>query len=342
MDTFTLNRRLPVRLDWWRKLAKCLDADPQTARSLCTKLDDYSQSHRLASSGLLTPELRLQLIRDFPTLRLQLIGPQTHERLLIGLHSEAQIYDACEEIVRANDGSTFVTPFVPQLLAIRGAYLKNNEIWQSASAGQFATQNYGFRTHFSSAKTPFCDSVFVLFWRGPEKHAICFEGTVNPNSIWSAGTAHLCDGQYTFRLGKHRTYSRAHIDGVLSACPNWPDEWIYESDDEHVRYIALEGTSPVTVVRSHGDSLDIDETDLDRAENQIASFDPTFTDCNRIKINIHTCPLDCASSLGCQNIRLDQYREFIQTIFQLESASKAQFGYAFETWYTLVDASKVC
>ncbi len=339
-DLSLLNTRLPVRLDWWRTLARCLDVSPFDFQTLTQKLCEFSHDHGLEGDGLLTPKLRCELVHTFDALKIRLVGPNMTPRCVLATHHEAQIYDDCEAIVRAADGATFVTPFVPQLLALRGTELRADGVWQTNSAAHFAQAPYGQRDHFSSDKPNCFDSVFVLFWRGTEKHAMLFEGTVNPNAIWSAGTAHLCDGQYTFKLGRHRTYSRPHIDAILQASIDWPADWLYESDDEHVRYIALEGTSPVNVVRSHGNALDISDEDIIRAENKISEFDATYVDQNKIKINIHTCPYDVASSLGCQNIRPDQYADFIRAIAFLETQSRERFGYAFETWYTLIDASR--
>jgi hypothetical protein len=201
--------------------------------------------------------------------------------------------------------------------------------------------SFGKRSHFSSDKTPCFDTVFVLFWKDSQKHARVFEGTSNPNMIWPEGTAHLCDGQYTFRLGRHRTSGRPHIDAVLTHCSNWPEEWVFERGETFVRYIAVEGVSPVNVIRSHDDLLDLSEEDIHRAERAFAEYDPKFTDTQRIKINIHTCPLTTPSSLGCQNIRPDQYADWISQIAWLEERSREVYGVSSETWYTLLDASKI-
>ncbi len=340
-DIAILNDRLPISLDWWRKLARALNANDTP--SLVKALTVFAGDHGLTCGSLMTPELRQKLIENFDSLQLKLIGPHLEQRCLLNGTSESTLFDRCIEIVREANGAVFDMPFVPQVLAIRGVRRDGQTLWQTDSAAYFAAESYGQRTHFSSAKQPFLDSAVILFWRNEsgEKHALIFDATVNPNMIWPEGTAHLCDGQYTFKLGRHRTYSRPHIDAVVQAAQNWPSNWIYELDDAHVRYIALEGTSPIHVIRSSGDSLDLSQDDITCAERAIAHYDKRFVDCMHIKINIHTCPQNAASSLGCQNIAIDQYGCFIDTISSLETAAIARFGHPFETWYSLIDASKI-
>lgn len=335
-----LNARLPLRPDWRRAL--CRIAANADDNGLARFLAEFAQSHAIGGHGLLTPALRRALVRQFPELGIRLLGPHLSPRFLLGTANEMCLYDRCEAIVQAHDGLTFATPFVPQILALRGCRLgPSGDIFQTDSAQRFAAMPYGARDHFSSQKNLWCDTIFVLFWRDPQKHARIFEGTSNPNSVWPEGTAHLCDGQYTFRLGRHRTFSRPHIDAVLERREIWPSEWIFEHDEEHVRYIALEGVSPVHVVRGSGEALDLSEEDILRAETGFSEFDPKYTDTQRIKINIHTCPADAASSLGCQNIHPDQYADFIARLTRLEASSRQAYGFVAETWYMLLDASKV-
>lgn len=339
-DIAQINARLPLRIDWKNTLCRVLGVHAQSDLTQC--LANFAQKHHVAHHGLLTPELRLTLIQTFPDLRIQLLGTKTAPRLLFNTNDETQLYDNVATIVRARDGNVFDLPYVPQILAIRGAsHTNDGRIFQTDSAHAFANTTYGHRTHFSSQKTPFDDTVFILFWRDPQKHARIFTGTSNPNMIWPHGTAHLCDGQYTFKLGKHRTFSQPHIDAVLSNASTWPSDWLYERDDKHVRYIALEGISPVNVIRSHDDSLDLSHEDIMRAEHGFAYYDPAYTNTQSIKINIHTCPLHEASSLGCQNILPDQYADFIAHIQMLETQSAQAYGFACETYFTLTDASKI-
>lgn len=340
-EVWALNRRLPVRVDWWRKLARVLGVCAEDGMELTRRLASFAEKQRVSGDGLLTPELHRELIRVYPELGIRLIGEHLERRLLLDATSEIALYDACIDVVRRADGYVFETPYVPQLLAIRGCERRGAEIWQTDSAARFCASPYGVRDHFSSAKTPFLDTIMVLFWRDSAKHARVFDAASNPNFIWNDGTAHLCDGQYTFRLGRHRTYNRAHIDAVVCASQQWPCEWVYELDDEHVRYIALEGTSAVNVVRSSGTSLDISEEDVCRAEDGIGAFEAKYVDQLKIKINIHTCPLGEASSLGCQNIANDEYGEFIRLLTEIERGGCERAGYALELWYTLIDASKV-
>ena len=336
-----LNARLPLRLDWKNRLCRVLGVDREWLR-VTPVLADFARDFAIPWDGLLTPELRLALIRQYPELGIQLLGDHLERRFLFDTSDETRVYDTCESWVRAHDARTFEMPFVPQVLAIRGAVLQaDGGVFQTDSAHQFSEMPFGERAHFSSQKTPCFDTVFVLFWKDPQKHARIFEGTSNPNMIWPEGTAHLCDGQYTFQLGRHRTSSRPHIDAVLSHTAQWPEEWIFERGDAYVRDIALEGVSPVNVIRSHDEFLDLSKEDIQRAERGFAEHDPRFTATQRIKINIHTCPATEPSSLGCQNIHPDQYADWIMQISWLEERSREAYGFASETWYTLIDASKI-
>ena len=62
-------------------------------------------------------------------------------------------------------------------------------------------------------------------------------------------------------------------------------------------------------------------------------------DAYKIKINIHTCAFNHASSLGCQNILPQYYTDFIQTLERLANRQRETMGFALDIMYSLIDAS---
>ncbi len=137
-ETACLNARLPLRLDWKNRLCRVLGVDREWLR-VTEKLAEFAQAFSIAGEGLLTPQLRLALICQFPELGIRLLGDQFSMRQLLDTSDETSLFDSCEAIARAHDACTFETPFIPQVLAIRGAILHaDGGIFQTASARQFS------------------------------------------------------------------------------------------------------------------------------------------------------------------------------------------------------------
>ena len=308
---------------------------------MAQRLAECQNGHGLPPDGILTAETRLCLIRQYPALGIVLIGPYLDSRILLdGRQTEAAIHDRCCEIVAALGGIVSTTPSVPQLLAIRGMARQGGHLWQQTdSAAYFTAQTYGERDHFCARKSHFCDALMVLFWREPQKRAFAFEGVVSPNHIWPQGTAHLCDGQYFFRIGRHRTHAELHIQAVLEASCQWPCDWVCDRQPHSIQYIALEGTAPIEIIRSRDQSLDLDEHDIAQANVAIAHRQPNFTNHLNIKINIHTCPPHEAASLGCQNILPNDYAHVMATLLRLRALQTDAFGFETDLIYSLFDAS---
>jgi len=304
-------------------------------------LAEFQHGHDLPPNGILTAATRLCLINAYPALGIVLIGPHLDRRILLDeSQTEAAIHERCCEIIDALGGIVSTTPYVPQLLAIRGMARTSGHLWQQTdSAARFAAQTYGERDHFCARKTHFCDALMILFWREPQKRACAFEGVVSPNHIWPQGTAHLCDGQYFFRIGRHRTHAEPHIQAVLEASSQWPSDWVCDRQPDSIQYIALEGNAPIEVIRSRAQSLDLDENDIAQANLAIAHRQPNFTHHLSIKINIHTCPQHEAASLGCQNILPSDYAHVMATLLRLRSLQANACGFETDLIYSLFDAS---
>ncbi|MBR4984126.1 MAG: hypothetical protein IKY83_00095 [Proteobacteria bacterium] len=341
-----------IRYDWLGRLCACLNTDragyPQ-------KLRDWQGANGLAPTGFIDAQTRLKLIEDEAfnndlTTRLKIRTYGVDKNLwrttcaLSTSGTEAALYDRLTDILLALHSYVPEEPFSASILAIRGVTPSGDGYHHTESARMFAQQPYGARTHFSSNKADYADSLFALMTReGKEKHVQCFMGVTSPCSIWPHGTAHLCLGQYFYKIGKHRTREPAHIETAEAMFRNriWPENWLYERTEDSIRYAALEGTSQIEVVRSTGDSLDISPSDIARAEREIAERNPAFVDAQTIKINIHSCSQTHASSLGCQNILPEDYRDFLGTLMRIADLQTDRYGFALDIPYTLCDASEL-
>lgn len=334
-----LYSRQMLRHDWRRRLEGALKCDGirATVHALCR----FQKDHSLPATGFVDAPTRLQLIQTFPELALQLVGPHTEERVIADeSQSETQLSLRLESILDDCCSDRFELDDFAHILAIRGVR-RCGKVWhQTASSAEYLSEPYGARRHFSSAKPDFEDTLFAVLWREQGARRVrIFSGTANPNAIWPAGTSHLAAGQYFFKIGRHRTRNLDHIQSVENMSPYWPSSWLFDRTPESIQYLALEMTSPIEVIRSTGDSLDISDDDIRTAEQKIAEQDPAFTDTLRIKINIHTCAPNHASSLGCQNIRPDDYADFMNILTHCAEKQRERYGFSSDIAYTLLDAS---
>ena len=333
-----------LRWDWCRKLEKCLNIPPLNYQIWPAKLKEFQTAFGLEPTGFVDAPTRIQLARHFPDLGIVLIGQNLDPRCILALTQPHEIFcDCVEAILMAQDAYIPQVEAVPAILAIRGVELRPDGFWQTASAKEFAENSYGGRTHFCS-KNGASDSAFFIFWReNGEKHCTFYPGTVNPNAIWPHGTAHLNHGTYFYRIGRHRTREPDHIQAVETMVQrqNWDKDWVYDRTADSIQYLALESVSQIEVIRSNGDSLDISSQDVERALQAIAVRDPTFVDAMRIKINIHSCALDHASSLGCQNIPPQCYGRFMAELLRLQELQREKYGVELPIPYCLTDASQL-
>ena len=335
------NIQLGLRPDWIHRLCFHFQVTPMDFVACAEKVAKYQGDNRLRMSGFIDAPTRLSLIRDFPELAIQIIGPNTHPRRLIDTsQTESAQYDRITEYLLSMHHLVLSDTDCIQIVGIRGLESKRDGWYQTDSADRFQHQPYGRRDHFTAAKDNYDDTLICLIWKENNvPHVQYFCGISSPNAIWPNGTAHLCPGQYYYKLGRHRTRERDHIRAVLDTQILWPNDWIYDVTPDSVQYIALESASPIEVIRSHDRSLDLSPEDIETAERAIASRQPDYTNENLIKINIHTCAHNHASSLGCQNIKPTDYYDFIQTLLRITNIQKQYFGFAPDIPYSLIDAS---
>ncbi len=332
---------LDLRYDWMRRLEHIFSVAQFDYVTLSSRLLEFQYKKNLPPTAIPDACTRLALVRDYPELGIVLVGKNLDPRCILDttLSADAQ-HEALCAILRSQFHYVVRRECVPQIVAIRGVAFDNGCWHQTSEAKSFDASEYGHRLHFSADKPDYADSLMAVMWREDGMHHVeTYPGVVNPNGIWPEGTAHLCNGQYRFRIGKHRTFDTDHIAAVKQLRQSWPQEWVYDETPESIQYIALEGSSAIEVVRSHLDSLDISPEDIALAEDAIARRDPRFVDEHKIKINIHTCALTHASSLGCQNILPQYYTAFIQTLVRLSERQRETTGIALDIPYSLIDAS---
>ncbi len=332
---------LDLRYDWMRRLEHIFSVEQFDYLTLASRLLEFQYKKNLHPSAIPDAPTRLALVRDYPELAITMVGRYLESRRILDTTRSAESqYEVLCGILRTLDHCIVRKECVPQIVGIRGVTRREDGWYQTDSAKQFALSEYGNRRHFCSDKPDYADALMAVIWReNGGYHVETYAGVVSPNGIWPEGTAHLCSGQYRFRLGYHRTFDPDHIAAVQQLRQNWPQEWVSHETADSIRYIALEGTSPIEVVRSHADALDISPEDIEAAEVAIAHRDPRFVDAYKIKINIHTCAFNHASSLGCQNILPQYYTDFIQTLERLANRQRETMGFALDIMYSLIDAS---
>ncbi|MBO4349347.1 MAG: hypothetical protein J6A01_00170 [Proteobacteria bacterium] len=334
-----------LRWDWCRKLEKCLGIPPLNYLFWPTKIKEFQAAFALKPTGFIDAPTRLKLADYYRLLDVELVGMHLTPRCLI--HSDQtdqNIAYQIENMLVSQDAYIPDIDYAPTILAIRGVEQHQRGWCQTASAMNFASEPYGNRTHFSANKDNYNDALFAIYWR--ENGNACarlFMGCVNPNHIWPHGTAHLAHGTYLYRIGKHRTREQDHIDAVLEMIKTqtWPSEWLLERTEDSVQYVALESVSQIEVIRSHGDCLDISPEDVEHSMFAIASRAPNYVDAQRIKINIHSCAVDHASSLGCQNILPNDYADFMGVLMRLQKIQRQKYGLELDIPYCLADASMI-
>lgn len=343
-DAAQIQANLGLCADWMNRLARWLsqeDGDCVSGETLACRIAAFELEAGLAPTGIVTRETRLALLDKCPSLRIRLIGPNIGSGAFFSWQTEQVLYDYFREGIERLGGIWTCREGAVQLVGLRGAHCNGQTLIRTDGVRQFSNLPYGERLHFSSAKPDYFDSLMGMFWtESREKHARIFRCVVNPASVWDAGTAHLNNGQYAYCVGKHRTRDVAHIDAVRHyAGLSWQKSWITDDTGDSVQYLALVGCAPVEVIRSSGNSLDISPDDIDRAEKAIAARIPEYVDAQKIRINIHSCAQDRASSLGCQNIAPEDYAEFMSAILRCCEMQKKAFGFALPIAYYLTDSS---
>lgn len=176
-----------------------------------------------------------------------LVGPYStpNGMLLRGLtptgEVDESVYERCKDIIESYGGYFDTTPGIRNMLAIRGAVIKDDQILRTNTADLYfqnineTSPTAGSLIHFASGADlnpdsgvePF-DDVMLTIWKekgetGPVYYVYAVPLSVDPGMQWTGkqdydGTAHLRDGQYIGQLGRHGTSQSNHIYAVINAC----------------------------------------------------------------------------------------------------------------------------
>jgi len=368
------NNQQQFRIDWVRKLQKhlgvadaYLSTDGNFDEDTVTKLKDYQFQHALDADGKITPLTRRALETEVESLKEPLIGPHRDmtPRLLVDSGLDQEKYEAYRTIILEagghfkDDAGENKGKGAINLVAIRGVEMVNGKLFQTASAAEFAQASEGglAHDHFSAKKdNPFDDIIVSLRKDVDDEGKVTYlvserMGSVDPNEVWEAGTAHLRDGQYEYGLGSHGT-STEHPSHMKAMDKFDRAKTRGEAEDEQgpvkvwgnqtsIRYTALNAKRRIEIWREHPspeganepNNLSISDAEEKTSRKAVAHGQPNHVKQDSIDINIHSCSDDEASSQGCQNVPVGQYEEFIKEIDQSTNKNNVL--------YTLVDASKV-
>ena len=346
------NELKEFRIDWVRKLRQVFHLSEHTwhfDESLVSAIFRFQSGHDLIPSGIIDEKTHERLENTFSVLYEPLIGEHTSSRCLFSTQMPVETRFEMYRSVIENVGGWFCgKPGAVALLGIRGMQIKPKEdhieFWQTDSARNYLQTGRKY-PHFSSQKPDPFDSLMVALWTTREGDAIQLHlketmGTVNPNRCWPAGTAHLRDGQYLYHVGTHGTRLSDIHGQAISRTLESPDNNPLNAFvcDEFIRYDALRASRKIEIWRDSAseNDLNIGENAESFSRQQIFERSPAYTDQNQIAINIHTCPPDVPASMGCQNIPLPHYIDWIR---QIKDVS-ARYGEP-HILYTLIDSSKL-
>lgn len=346
VESSYIQEQLGIKCDWMNRVSHCMQRSgitssvPRDGVELARAIANFEGEMGLMETGIIGAKTRMALIEHFPGLRIQFVGTFLEPKILLNNASESEVYFYFKNIVRSQFGTWCEHECVPFLVGLRGVHWDGVRLKRTESAKVFASSVYGAREHLRSNKADYFDSVIGVFWRESGAcHACIFSAVVNPASVWSGGTAHLNNGQYTYRIGRHRTREPEHMAAIRRYALEWDKSWIFEDTGDSVQYIALVGTRPIEVVRSSGSSLDLSLEDIARAELAIAERRETYVNGETIRINIHSCAEKHASSLGCQNIAPWDYRAFMSLLLRLADGQRRLYGCELPISYFLTDSS---
>jgi len=351
------------RIDWVRKLQMHLGVEPLSTAgdfdaATVEAIRNYQQQNGLDADGKITPLTRRVMEAEIDALREPLIGRYADEepRLLVNNGSDKEKYEAYRAIIKEAGGHFKDRSGEINLLAIRGVYLEDGKLFQSASAAEFveARENGQAHDHFSADKANPFDDIIVSLRKdvdedGKETYLVRERaGTVDPNGLNTSegeGTAHLRDGQYAYGVGTHGTRSPSHQEAIRGEVRVFPTKeearrdgsgpvraWV---DGDKIRYTALNAQGGIEIWREldASDDLALSGEEVHTSRRAVAHKEADHVEQNKIMINIHMSPNDMGASEGCQNVPVGSYLEFIEEIQESENSSSVL--------YTLIDASKV-
>lgn len=251
------SRKLPIRFILKLKQSIGVEIDRTTLAS-AVKFDETTIQKVANLQKNWFGETRYGLIDAQTILKIQtelfeedqihaLLGPIATPNgvLLQGLKATGEanesLYKRCQDIIESYGGYFDTKPGVRNMLAIRGAVIYEDKILRTNTSDLYfiniseATPAAGSLIHFASGsdlnpdagQMPF-DDVMITVWNETngdktEYYVYAYPMSVDPGLQWSGtqaydGTAHLRDGQYIGRIGRHGTSLANHVNAVLNAC----------------------------------------------------------------------------------------------------------------------------
>ncbi|MEO1270008.1 MAG: hypothetical protein AAFX99_18125, partial [Myxococcota bacterium] len=183
-------------------------------------------------------------------------------------------------------------------------------------------------------------------------------GTVDPNLHGHSnrdGSGHIMDGQYSYGLSTHKTSD--HADTIDALDPDntkatqkkgavitrdgatlvWDKKTIAitgKAGSGKRAYTALRANRRIEIWRESmlEDGI-LDPDEVTDSQRRVAGRQKRWTDDKSISANVHSSPIDAASSAACINIPPDLYEGFIA---EIKAAHNGQ-----DLLFTLIDASKI-
>ena len=358
------------RIDWVGKLQDALGvnrtSDGYFNEDTVNAIADFQADHRLTPDGKIGSGTRRALESAYSILNEKLLGDHLEERILVKSSTPIEArYEYYKSIITKFGGVFNDNAGYMNLLCLRGVDLTGDgdskQLRQTDSAKQYAEYQQQadagkasgpVPTHFSSSGADGYNDVMISLWADEVNgkrvlHVSERKGSADPNENGSMGTAHLRDGQYEFKLDKHGT-SGDHLNAIKDRFgKNRQDGDVIKVDGNS--YTALRANSQIEVIRDQKDKYGksdryISQSEYNNSVYNIQNRNSNYVDSSVIQLNIHSSGEhktdeykgDVTSSLGCQNVPLDQYNEFIKEIQQRKNGKNGPVVY-----YTLVDASKI-
>lgn len=359
-NAIAYNDKREFRLDWVRKLQSTFlntvtIEDGSFNKSLVAAVAEFQANHGLFADGKIGRSTRPAIEKAYPALQTTVLGENLTPRVLVPTsaslderyHYYRQVIGDLGSVFRTNVGEI-------NLLAIRGVEIADEsaehaidgealppgQIYQTNSSRDYAKAIANNTTDDHMRGGAFNDLIASI-WRDNEGHPRVQErrGSVDPSGAWAvgtiAGTAHLRDGQYAYKLGTHSTSATKHKAAVLALALHDPDNLLnaHTLGNGRVRYNALNQARAVEVWRDQisENDLHISPAEVALSNDRIWRHDPRYIGYR--SINIHTASDERVSSVGCQNIRASDFMHFMREISNSTS----------QDWilYTLADASKI-
>lgn len=357
----TWNNNKEFRIDWVRNLQlELLGARTSTDGSFDVAtihaVAAFQDAQELGVDGKIGQGTRRRLEQVYPNLLTTVVGDNLNERVLIPAGADTQAkYNYYRGIVEGAGGVFLTGAGEMNLVGIRGIEVREDgSLWQSDSAAEFAATRGpagGTSTHLQASTAgggAAHDDYIVSLWMvaddagnlTPEVRER--EGSVDPASAYNGaerpGTAHLRDGQYAYKTGRHGTRSGTHI-GAIDGIKNDEgarDQLNVTGSGGYRQYNALVPTRNQEVwreSRARGtNDLHLDAREEAASQEAIYRGNDDYINDN-FAINIHTSREDAGNSVACQNVPADEYLDFMTEINGSTNTDNIL--------YTLIDASKI-